>query len=97
MSTTHSVNLLSNGTATGDAKQWPGGRGVALCAASFDTSASIALQILLPDGSTYVDVSTETTFTADGLGGFDLPPCILKATVTGTISGGYLVAARVNL
>jgi len=91
---THGELLLSNASATSDPKQWPGGRGVVMMGADWAGGGTIALQALLPNGS-YADVSTETTKTANGLGGFDLPPCTIKATVTGTVAAAYVSVARV--
>lgn len=91
---THGELLINNGSATSAATQWPGGRGVVMMGANWSGGGTIALQALLPNGS-YADVSTETTKTANGLGGFDLPPCTIKATVTGTVAAAYVSVSRV--
>ena len=87
---THSSQLLSNASATGIPVHWPGGRGVFRVVATDFDGNTITLQVLGPDGTTYIDVADETTLTANGHGGFDLDPCKLKATITG---GGTTVAA----
>lgn len=91
---TFSKVLMSNASATSDTIQWPGGRGIFLVGADWSGGGTISLQVLLPNGS-YVDVSTETTKTANGLGGFDLCACTLKATVTGTVASAYATVATV--
>lgn len=91
---TFSVKLLDNAAATGDAVQWPGGRGVfSVSATDFDGN-TISLQAILPDGATYLNTGTNTTLTANGFGGFDLPPCKIKAAVTGA---GTTVAANATV
>lgn len=92
---TASVLLLSNASAASAAKQWPGGRGTFTVVGTF-AGATIALQKRGPDGSTWVDVGSGTTFTANGVGNFDLPPGEIRANVTGgPPSGVYADAARV--
>lgn len=91
---THSAVLLSNAAATGSAVQWPGGRGVFMVGATWG-GATIALHAKLPNG-TFVSVGTDTELTADGMAGFDLPACDIKAVVSGgPPSAVYATAARV--
>lgn len=91
---THSEMLISNGTATGGAVKWPGGRGVFMVGATWN-GATISLHVKLPNG-TFIAVNSNTTLTADGLGGFDLPPCDLKAVVSvATPAAVYASVARV--
>jgi hypothetical protein len=94
---THSSILLSNAAASGNPVQWPGGRGVFLVAANDFDGNTVSLQVLLPDNTTYIDVGTDVAMTANGLGGFDLPPCTIKAAVigAGTSVGIYAVVSRV--
>jgi hypothetical protein len=90
------LQLLSNATATGVKKYWPGGRGVFMAAGTFSGS-TVKLQFLGPDGSTLIDAGTNTTLTSAGAGIFDLPPCQIQATVSGgPPSGMYATAARVT-
>lgn len=90
----HSVSLISNGSATSSWYQWPGGTGVFQVAGTFN-GATIKLQFMGPDNSTAIDVGVEVTLTAAGMGGFVLPPGPIRASVTGSPSGIYAVAARV--
>ena len=89
------VDLLSNASATGTAKQWPGGRGTLSVAGTFDGS-TVKLQVLGPDGTTWIDAGTYTTFTAAGLGNFDLPLSQIRVAVTGGTSPSGLYAVAVN-
>lgn len=74
--------LLSNATETGSAVQWGGGTGVFTAAGTFD-GATVSLQYLGPDGSTWVDMGTDTTLTAAGGGLFVYPPGSIRAAVVG--------------
>lgn len=69
------------GAGNGAAVRWAGGRGVFSATATWG-SGSVKLQYQLPDGSTWVDVGPETTLTADGAGGFELPDSLVRAVVT---------------
>jgi len=95
MSTSYSVSLLSNASATGSAADWPGGRGVFSAAGTF-SSATITLQFLAPDLATWIAAGTDTTLTAAGGGVFDLPPGRIRALVTGSPTGMYATAVRVT-
>ena len=95
--------LLNHASATGAAVQWPGGRGVFTLPAGTISGATVKLQYSPDDGTTYLDVDrsgdTFVTFTAvGGAGGlFELPPCLIKAAVSGgTPSGLYAYAQTVN-
>lgn len=93
-----SVKLLTNASATGAAQDWPGGRGTLSVAGTFN-GATVKLQVLGPDSTTWIDAGTYTTFTAAGLGNFDLPLCKIRAAVTGGSSptGLYAVAVNFNM
>jgi len=89
------VALLENGSATGDAKNWPGGVGIFTAVATWG-GGTVKLQMKLPDSGsgTWVDVAS-ASMTADGYKTFDLPPCELKAHVaTATAVYAYVVKAR---
>jgi len=77
--------LLSNASATGSAVEWPGGAGVFHASGTF-SGATIKLQ-WSPNNSTWFDVDrsgdTYVTFTAAGLGAFELPAGYVRAVVTG--------------
>lgn len=87
--------LLSNATATGDWEQWDGGIGAFSAAGTF-SGATVKLQFLGPDGSTAIDVGSDTTLTAAGAGGFVLPPCRIRAAITGSPTGMYAQADKVR-
>lgn len=76
------LSLLSNASATGAVCRWPGGRGTFIVDGSFD-GATVTLSVLSPDGSSYVSVGTDAALSAEGVVNFDLPPCWIKAVVSG--------------
>lgn len=91
------IDLLANATATGNAVTWPGGRGTFIAAGTFN-GATVKLQLLGPDSSTWIDAGTYTTLTAAGAGVFDLPQGQVRAAVTGgPPSGMYAIACTVDL
>lgn len=52
--------------------------------ASAWAGATAALNMLGPDGQTLLPVSaTQSTFTANGVGTVNLPPCTIQMVVTG--------------
>ena len=88
--------LLVNSSGTGNAVDWPGGAGVFSCVGTFG-GATVALQFLGPDTSTWVAMGSDTTLTAAGAGGFVYPPGRIRAAVTGgTPSGLYAEANQVR-
>jgi len=76
------LTLLSNATSTGSPVKWPGGRGTFAVDGSFD-GATVTLQMLGPDGSSYLSVGDDAALTAEGVVNFDLPPCHIRALVAG--------------
>ena len=87
--------LLSNASATGSAASWPGGYGVFSAAGTFG-GATVTLQFLGPDGSTWIAVGVDTTITSAGGGVFALPPGQIRAAVSGgSPSGLYAQADQV--
>ena len=79
--------LLDNASTTGPAVQWDGGRGVFSVAGTI-SGATVTLQYLGPDGSTWLTAATGLT--AVGLVAFELPPGRIRALVaSGTPSGLY--------
>jgi hypothetical protein len=84
--------LLTNATSTGAAVQWDGGIGAFSAAGTF-SGATVTLQWLGPDGATYLDVGSDTTLTAAGAGAFVLPPCRIRAAVSGGPPSGMYAAA----
>lgn len=82
MGTTAGFDLLNNAIATGNAFLWPGGQGVFSAAGTFN-GATVKLQFLGADNVTWVDAGAATTLTVAGAGVFILPPCRIRAAVTG--------------
>jgi hypothetical protein len=83
------VDLLSAATATGAAKRWGGGQGVFTAWGSFTGGGSCKLQFSY-DEVTWFDVDksgdTYVTLSAAGSGEFELPPCSIRAAITGTVA-----------
>lgn len=86
---------LLNAAAAGNGAEtaWHGGRGV-FSVVSLTGSGTVKLQ-WSPDfdattgaGVTWLDVGSDTTLTAAGAGGFELPPCRIRA-----VSSGFTVAS----
>lgn len=93
------ILLLNNATATGNPITWPGGDGTFDVVCSTFNGATVALQMLGADGTTWLDVGVETTLTANGGAGFRLSPGIqLKATVRTAVpsAGVYARIASVK-
>lgn len=91
------VDLITNGTATGNSVIWPGGRGLFTVAGTF-SGATVKLQFLGPDNSTWLDAGTNTTLTAAGGGIFDLPQGQIRANVSGgPPSGIFAIAVTVDI
>jgi len=84
----------SNIAATTDAFQLHGGKYAVAANATWNVTGTAKLQILGPDGSTYLSVSSGTDFTADGYATVDLPPGQYRWTIA-TATAAYLVVARV--
>jgi hypothetical protein len=74
--------LISNGSATGSSVKWPGGKGTFVVTGTFG-GATITLQFLGLDNTTWVDVGTEATLTAAGMCGFECGAGLIRAKVTG--------------
>lgn len=85
-----SVALLTNATATGAPVQWPGGAAAFQVAGTF-SGATVSLQALQPDGSTYFAVGASTTVIAAAfVSPLYLPAGAYKAVITsGPPSGIY--------
>ena len=76
-----SIQMLSNASATSLAFTWKGGEGTFMAKATWG-GGSVKLQVLAPDATTWIDVGTDTSLTADGGGNFALPAgAQIKATV----------------
>jgi hypothetical protein len=89
------VSLLANATVTGAGVTWPGGTGVFTAAGTFGGTI-VALEVLGPDGATWLNAGSDGTLTAAGMCAFDLPQGQIRASITGgTPAGIYALAAKV--
>lgn len=89
------ITLLSNASATGSAASWAGGEGAFVVVGTL-SGATVTLQTLGPDGSTWVAVGDDAALDAAGACGFSLPPCQIRAAVSGgSPSGLYARAASI--
>jgi len=84
--------LLRNGSSTGDWEEWLGGEGCFVVGGDFTGGGSVSLEIW-PNGfpeANAVDGGSSLTFSANGAASFTMiPPCKVRAKVTGTIAGVY--------
>lgn len=93
------LTLLSNASATGTAKEWPGGAGVFTVPVGTISGATVKLQYQ-SDDTTWTDVDksgdTYVTFTATGGAGgqFFLPPCNIRASISGGPPSGIYAYAQ---
>lgn len=86
------VDLISNGTATGDAETWPGGDGTFTVIGTF-SGATITLQYLGPDGLTWVSAGTDAALTTAGGCNFSIPSGSIRALVAGGPPSGVYASA----
>lgn len=91
--------LLSNGSATGNAVAWIGGRGT-LTVEGTVGGATLALQMKSMLG-TWIPANlpnslTAIALTAAGTATFELPPCDIRVTVTGGVPSALYVYAQSN-
>ncbi|HEY4342835.1 MAG TPA: hypothetical protein VGN05_00700 [Parvibaculum sp.] len=86
------ATILNGVTANGSSRliDWTGGTGTFWAWGTFG-GATVALEAS-PDGTTWISVGPAVSFTQDGVGGFSLAPCKLRATVAGA-SGATNVSA----
>lgn len=91
------ATLLADGQTA--AIGWLGGRGVFTAQGTFG-SGTIKLQCSHDDGATWVDVDrsgdTFVTFTANGQGGFELPKCSLRASLSGSTNPAIKAAVQAS-
>lgn len=88
------VELLAGAAATGNWMKWPGGSGCFMADATNFSGATVKLQVKSPAGNA-VDAGVGTTFTAADAGLFDLPPCLIRAAITGGPPTGVTATASV--
>lgn len=74
------LTLLDNasGSVDGDPALWPGGYGFFSAEGTF-SGGNVQLQFQTPRG-TWLAVGSAVLLSADGLGGFFLPPGLIRAT-----------------
>jgi len=88
----HDAQLFTNIAANTANFELKGGKyGVAAVATWGGGSAK--LQMLGPDGSTFLSVATATDFTANGYAAIDLPPGIYRFTIA-TATAIYAAVVR---
>lgn len=88
------LELLINASATGSAIFWPGGTGTFSVAGTFG-GATVTLQFLGPDGSTWIAAGSDTTLTAAGGGNFTLASGNIRVSVSGGSPSGLYATAKV--
>jgi hypothetical protein len=89
---TGTVSLLSNESATGSTRQWGGGKGTVTVAGTFG-GATLTLQYLGPDGTSWLTAGTQTTFTAAGAANFEAAPGSIRMLVAGGSPTGLYATA----
>jgi hypothetical protein len=91
----NAAGSTTGGAATGPLVDCPGGIMAFAVVGTFG-GATIALNVLGPDGATMIPAGSNTTLTAAGMGIAYLPPCQVQAVVTGgPPSGIFASIARV--
>jgi hypothetical protein len=89
-------NAPGGAVVAGTAVDIAGGQYVFACASSNYNSATVALQFLLPDGSTWINAGVGTTLTANGAGVVYLGPGQVRVNNTGgTPTALFATLARI--
>jgi hypothetical protein len=97
-----SFQLLDDAAATGAGINWPGGAGIfSVPTGVFTGGVTVQLEWSPNGGTTWLDADqggdTFTTLTAAGAGRFELPPCLIRAAVSGgTPSAIDALAQRID-
>lgn len=96
MAVLDTIALATNASAgNGAAQQCKGGRYViSVVAAGIDGSNTAAIQLLGPDGSTWLLLGT--ALTAAGTAAIDIPPGSIRVVLGAAITGAYVNATRVG-
>jgi hypothetical protein len=94
------IALFSAQAASGNgaSARWHGGRGVFAAYGTFG-GGTVKLQWSPDDGTTWLDVDNGTsyvTFTANGSGGFELPNCLIRASLSGATSPSVSAMASIT-
>lgn len=91
------IQLLGAGgsTSTGSAMSWPGGAGTFGATCAGWNGANLSLQFQPPggDGTTWVAVGVDTSISANGGGNFNLPPCQIRAAISGAVPSSNVFAS----
>ena len=91
----HRVKPLLNGTATGSAVPWGGGRGVVSAICATWNSATATLEMRGPDDSTWISLGSDATLDANGAFEFELPVCHIRLAISGTPSAAVVANAEI--
>ena len=86
------VTLIEAGSATGAARPWDGGRGQFTAVGSF-AGATVSLEVLGPDGATWIPVGPDVRLVTAGVGNFELPAGSIRAAVSGGSPSGLTAIA----
>ena len=89
------VNLLSDASATGAAVVVRAGRWAFAADGTFN-SGTVKLQILSPDGTSYLDIGGDAILSAEGVVQVDLPDGVVRAAVTGSPSAMYATLSPIQ-
>ena len=87
--------LISNGSTTSSAARWQGGQGTFTVVGTLG-GATVTLQYLGPDGTTWVQAGSDAALTAAGGVVFTLHACQIRALVDGGTPSGLYVSAEPN-
>lgn len=85
------LTLLSNASATGSWLVWPGGRGIIEIGGTW-SSATATLQVESERGTAISADTTNLQWTANGASLFELPPCRIRISISGSPSAMYAYA-----
>lgn len=85
--------LLSNGSTTSKAVQWGGGVGLVNVSGTFG-GATVTMQMLGPDNSTWQDLTGVDAFTEGGSAIFELPSAQVRVEVSGGTPSGLYASIR---
>lgn len=88
-----SLNLLTNASSTGDRHEWDGGSARLAVAGTFG-GATVKMQVLGPDGATWIDAGPGATFTAAGHCALTLDQCAVRMHVSGGTPSGLYATLR---
>lgn len=85
------VFTTASGNASTTAVNWGGGVGQFIATGTFDT-CTVKMQMSPDDGTTWIDVGSDTTLTAEGIANFELGPCDIRANLS-SVGGSTSVSA----